>query len=75
MSDLYSIMKGKAHPLARTIVLDHPDDDLFAVIMSDSEHPRQALTLESVISAEGHRKILLDGMAPNMRASMAGWPM
>jgi len=42
MSDLYSIMKGKAHPLARIIVLDHPDDDLFAVIMSDSEHPRQA---------------------------------
>jgi hypothetical protein len=23
MSDLYSIMKGKAHPLARTIVLDN----------------------------------------------------
>lgn len=74
MADLYSIMKARALPLARTIVLN-PDEDAFAAIMSDSDHPRQThflMMLEGVIPAEGHRRILLDGLAHEY-AGVDGW--
>lgn len=74
MADLYSIMKSRALPLARTIVMN-PIEDAFAVIMSDSDHTRQAsflMMLESVIPAEGHRRILLDGLAREY-AGVDGW--
>jgi len=73
-ADLYGIMKARALSLARTIVLN-PDEDAFAVIMSDSDHVRQfafLTMLESAIPAEGHRKILLDGLAREY-AGVGGW--
>jgi hypothetical protein len=74
MADLYAIMKARALPLARTIIMN-PDEDAFAAIMSDSDHSRQAsfLTmLEGAIPAEGHRRILLDGLAREY-AGVDGW--
>ncbi len=79
MADLYAIMKGKAHPLARVVVNGSEEKDnggdLFATIMSDSDHPRQQhflRLLSSYIPAEGHRQILLDGLAREY-AGVDGW--
>jgi len=50
---------------------------MLALIMSDSDHPRQALFLMYLaehIPAEAHRQILLDGRA-NMLGWTAGWHM
>lgn len=74
MADLYAIMKARALPLARTIVMN-PDEDAFAVIMADSDDSRQAhflMMLEGSIPAEGHRRILLDGLAREY-AGVDGW--
>jgi hypothetical protein len=69
---LYDIMKGKAYSLAATVSgKTNPDaqtagfKDVFDYIMSDSDHPRQAAFLLSLsdVLPEGHRLILLDGMA------------
>lgn len=56
MADLYSIMKAR-------------------VIMSDSDHAHQAsflMMLDGTIPAEGHRRILLDGLAREY-AGVDGW--
>lgn len=70
---LYGIMKGRSYGIAQ-IASDCSNAeaqargfaDLFEMIMSDSDHARQAtflLLLPSTIPAEAHRRILLDGMA------------
>ncbi|GLR87689.1 hypothetical protein GCM10007857_44000 [Bradyrhizobium iriomotense] len=74
MADLYSIMKARALPLARTIVMN-PNEDAFATIMSDSDDPRQAsflMMLKGTIPAERHRRILLDGLAREY-SGVDGW--
>jgi hypothetical protein len=67
VKDLYAIMKGKAYRLASTIIAPkYEGEDLLATIMSDSDHMRQFAfprLLPTVIPAESHRQILLDGMA------------
>lgn len=67
MSDLYTIMKGKAYRLAQTIIAPKfQGEDLLKTIMSDSNHacmPTFLAMLPSTIPAEAHRQILLDGLA------------
>jgi len=81
MSDLYGIMKGKAYGLA-TITCGRNNAeaktegyrDVFDLLMSDSDHPRQSqflLQLQSILP-EGHRVILLDGLAKEY-AGLSGW--
>jgi hypothetical protein len=81
MSDLYSITKGKAYSLA--CVVSGRDNasaktegykDVFDLIMSDSDHPRQPHFMTGLMSAmpEGHRQILLDGLAREY-AGLDGW--
>lgn len=72
-------MKGKVHPLARIVVNSSDEQknggDLFATLMSDSDHPRQQhflRLLPSYLPAEGHRQILLDGLAREY-AGVADW--
>lgn len=74
MTDLYPILKGKAAQLARTLIDDRPED-LLALIMKDSDDPRQALFLMHLpehIPSDAHRRILLDGMAREY-AGVDGW--
>ncbi|UEM08437.1 hypothetical protein J4G43_026975 [Bradyrhizobium barranii subsp. barranii] len=67
MTDLYPIMKGKAYRLAESIIAPkHQGEDLLATIMSNRDHTRHVafLTmLPTVIPADAHRQILLDGLA------------
>jgi hypothetical protein len=79
--DLYGIVKGRAYALATTISGKTNGDaqqagfeDVFDYIMSDSDHPRQASFLLALpdIMPEGHRKILLDGLAKEY-AGLGGW--
>ena len=43
MSDLYSIIRGKAYRLAKTIIAPkHQGEDLLETIMSDSDHPAKS---------------------------------
>lgn len=72
-SGLYGIMKGRSYGVAQVAsgcsnaeAQARGFADLFEMIMSDSDHARQAtflLLLPSTIPAEVHRRILLDGMA------------
>ena len=81
MGNLYDITKGKAYSLATTISGKSNGDaktagfkDVFDYIMSDSDHPRQAIFLSMLmdVMSEGHRKILLDGMAQEY-AGLPDW--
>lgn len=67
MTNLYPIMKGRAAGLAKTVATPRwQGDDVFAAIMSDSDHPRQAqflMMLPDHMPSEKHRQILLDGLA------------
>ena len=82
MANLYEIMKGRAYYLAETISGKTNENakaagfrDVFDYIMSDSDHPRQAaflMQLSGALPAEGHRQILLDGMAKEY-AGVDGW--
>jgi hypothetical protein len=81
MADLYSIMKGKTYGLAVVTCGRGNDEarteghrDVFDLLISDSDHARQAaflLQLPSVLP-DGHRKILLDGLAREY-AGLASW--
>jgi hypothetical protein len=81
MTDLYDVVKGRAYGLAATVSGKSNEDartagfrDVFDYIMSDSDHPRQAAFLIALPEQmpEGHRKILLDGMAQEY-AGLGGW--
>jgi hypothetical protein len=81
MNDLYAILKGKAYGAA-TVTSGHSNadakrsgyKDVYDLIMSDSDHPRQPafLALLSRDLPEGHRKVLLDGLAREYAAA-GGW--
>src|SRR4051812_22005544 len=79
--NLYSVVKGRAYALATTVsgksnadAKDAGFKDVFDYIMSDSDHPRQAAFLIALpdLLPEGHRKILLDGLAKEY-AGLDGW--
>jgi hypothetical protein len=82
MDNLYSMLKGRAYYTAITATGRSNADaqasgfkDVYDLLMSDSDHPRQAgfLTLlTDDIMPEGHRRILLDGMAKEY-AGVEGW--
>ena len=76
MTNLYPILKGRAYHLAQMSIAPCPQgEDLLAVIMSDSDHARQAtflLLLPQHIPSEAHRQILLDGLAREY-AGVDGW--
>ena len=81
MADLYSITKGKAYSLACIVSGRNNAEaktegfkDVFDLIMSDSGRSRQAHFLLQLtpLMAEGHRKILLDGLAREY-AGLDGW--
>lgn len=71
--DLYKIMKGRAYGIAQVATGCTNEDavrrgftDVYALIMSDSDHARQPAflaLLPRAIPSEGHRRVLLDGMA------------
>jgi hypothetical protein len=79
--NLYSVVKGRAYALAATASGKSNADakgagftDVFDYIMSDSDHPRQVAFLMALpdLMPEGHRIILLDGMAKEY-AGLDGW--
>jgi hypothetical protein len=82
VANLYDIMKGKAYSLATTTSGKGNADakaagfkDVFDYIMSDSDDPRHALFLMMLnddVMVEGHRRILLDGMAQEY-AGLPNW--
>lgn len=81
MRDLYSKLKGKVYGLACTTTSkDNPAaqkegfSDVFDLIMSDSDHNRQAFFLMMLPHqlSEKQRQILLDGMAKEYQ-NCEGW--
>lgn len=79
---LYEIMKGRAYGVAEIATgctnaeaIQRGYSDVYGLLMSDSDDPRQAafLTLlPSTIESEGHRRILLDGLARQF-TDLPGW--
>lgn len=78
---LYGVLKGKAYKFAAVVTgASHHDAkaagyrDLWDLLMSDSDHPRQAMFLLMLNSglSEKQRKILLDGLAREY-AGLDGW--
>jgi hypothetical protein len=81
VANLYEIMKGKAYGLAcvfsgrdNTSAKTEGYKDVFDLIMSDSDHDRQILFMAALLQSmpEGHREILLDGLAREY-AGLEGW--
>jgi hypothetical protein len=78
---LYDALKGQAYALASSVTGETHSDaqrkgykDLWDLIMSDSDHPRQLaflMALPSVLS-EKQRQVLLDELAREY-ASCDGW--
>ena len=81
-ADLFTVLKGRAYPLAQIVTGCTNYDarqkgfrDVFDLIMSDSDHPRQQqfiLALPGTLASEKHREILLDGMAKDY-AGLDDW--
>lgn len=81
--DLYEMLKGRAYGLAQTATGCSNQEaktrgfrSVYDMLMSDSEHMRQQTflaTLENVIPSEGHRRILLNGMAKEF-TDLPDWP-
>ncbi|MEZ0169913.1 hypothetical protein [Microvirga sp. TS319] len=78
---LYDVVKGRAYELARIATGRSNDEaigegykDVYDLLMSDSDHPRQQqfLMLLTNEMPEGHRKVLLDGLAEEY-ADVEGW--
>lgn len=78
---LYDNLKGQAYEAAQIAAnRTNPEAqregfrDVFALIMSDSDHPRQQAFLGLIMKdlSEDQRKILLDGMAKEY-AEVEGW--
>jgi hypothetical protein len=78
----YGVLKGRAYSIA-TIATGRSNTDaqsagfkdVYDLLMSDSDHPRQAAFLTLLtddVMPEEHRKILLDGMATEY-AGLEGW--
>lgn len=69
----YGVMKGRAYALAQVAAGCSNSDaaargfkDVFGLVMSDSDHDRQAMFLSllpATFPSEEHRRILLDGLA------------
>lgn len=80
-SGFYQIMKGRSYDIAQVASGCSNGEaqargfvDVFGMIMSDSDHARQAnflLLLSSAVPTEAHRQILLDGMAKEYAASVS----
>lgn len=81
-SGFYGVLKGRAYGLAQlTTGCNNVDakargfEDVFALLMFDSDHDRQAAflsQLSSVLPVEEHRRTLLDGLAIEY-ARVGGW--
>jgi hypothetical protein len=81
----YDVLKGRAYSIATIATSRSNTDarsagfkDVYDLLMSDSDHPRQAAFLTLLtddVMPEEHRKILLGGMAKEYAASKAGCAM
>jgi hypothetical protein len=69
---LYDVVKGRAYPLVQTATGRSNSEaatagfkDAYDLLMSDSDHPRQQQFLLMIMRefSEGHRQVLLDGLA------------
>lgn len=78
---VYEIVKGKIYPLVQIVTGRSNSDamtegyrDIYELLMSDSDHPRQQQFLMQLPAhlPEGHRQILLDGLAKEY-AGVDGW--
>ena len=78
---VYEVVKGRAYGLAQVVTGRSNEEavregfrDVFDLLMSDSDHPRQQLFLLQLPDhfTEGHRQILLDGLAKEY-ADVDGW--
>lgn len=81
MSSLYQVLKGRAYEYAQlaagrgnTEAQAAGRRDVYDLIMSDSDHPRQTAFLTHIHREmpEGHRRVLLDGLAREY-AGVDGW--
>lgn len=70
--ELYDVMKRKAYALASSVTGTSNTDakaagyeDLWDLLMTDSDHPRQSMFLMGLphVLSEKQRRILLDGLA------------
>jgi HEAT repeat protein len=78
---LYYVVKARAYGLAQIVAGRSNADaaregfrDVFDLLMSDSDHPRQQQFLLQLPNhfTEEHRQVLLDGLAQEY-ASLDGW--